>query len=347
MTDMTTRASAGLATIETYEARIALYKEQIVGGYIGIGRTLIEAKAVGVVPHGQWEAWATERTGLSVRQVQRCMQAAREIDEQSPLARLDMSKALLLLSSGLDEGKRDEIGAAAAEEQVSVSELRRRIEEARAAERAVASRQSARMEEQHRDEIRRIREEERVKSTNNAELVAARRTENLRKLLQQRDKELDQAEADKAAAEDAARLAQRTAEATAKAASAGEITQLRARLDKADADRRAAQQELLTLKSAHAAAAASGSDVRGLTADRFVRATRAYLAEVAELPYMGSALAHADAETRYAYEQQLRRLGDWLQAAQQAMKIRVIEMDKDLDELMRDGLFDAEVLADV
>ena len=34
----------GLMTLADYEARIHLYKEQIGVGYIGIGRTLIEAK---------------------------------------------------------------------------------------------------------------------------------------------------------------------------------------------------------------------------------------------------------------------------------------------------------------
>lgn len=371
MTDLTTTRQK-LATIHTFEARIDLYKEQIVGGYIGIGRTLIEAKAAGVVPHGQWETWATEHTGMSARNVQRCMQIAREIDEESPLARLDMSKALLLISSGLDEDRRDEIGAAAAEEQVSVTELKRRIEDARA-----AGREQARMEHaievgetkrRHEQELRRLRDEARE--------TATRQTEHYQTLLNARDQQIRQADAriEAAAAsakEDNARaleaqagayrqmIAQRDAQlqevdariaaavSDAEAASQAEVAQLRARLDKADADRRAAQQELLTLKSARAATAASGADQAGLTAERFARATRAYLAEVAELPYMGTALGSMEAAGRDAYLQQLRRLADWLQAAQQALQVTYVDVDKDLDELMRDGLFDAEVLAGV
>jgi hypothetical protein len=64
---------------------------------------LNEAKAAGVVPHGQWEAWVTETTGLTPRQAQRCMKAATEIRDGSAMAQLEMSKALLLLGSGLDE----------------------------------------------------------------------------------------------------------------------------------------------------------------------------------------------------------------------------------------------------
>ena len=368
MIDLTTTRQE-LATIHTYEARIDLYKEQIVGGYIGIGRTLIEAKAAGVVPHGQWETWATEHTGMSARNVQRCMQIAREIDEESPLARLDMSKALLLISSGLDEDRRDEIGAAAAEEQVSVTELKRRIEDARA-----AGREQARMEHaievgetkrRHEQELRRLRDEARE--------TATRQTEHYQTLLNARDQQIRQADAriEAAAAsarEDNARaleaqagayrqmIAQRDAQlqevdariaaavSDAEAASQAEVAQLRARLDKADADRRAAQQELLTIKSTRAASAAAGVEAQGLNLDRFIRATRSYLMEVGELPYMGTALANADGDTRYGYQQQLQRIADWLHAAQQALKVMVVEPERDLEDLLRDGLFDREVL---
>lgn len=346
MTDLTNPTRA-LVTLETYEARIDLYKKQVAGGYLGIGRTLIEAKASGVVPHGQWEDWATRTTGMAIRHVQRCMQVAREIDESSPLARLDMSKAMLLISSGLEEEKRDALGAAAAEEQVSVSELKRRIEaareETRAAERALASRQSERMQEQHHKEILRVREQERASANSHAEVIAARQVENYRKLLSQRDLDLDRAEAARAAAEAAARDAAQTAEKAAKAASAEEVADLRSRLSKADSDRRAAVQELLTLKSTHASAAAAGKDPQvGLTADRFARATRTYLMEVGELPYMGTALSGADASTRDVYLQQLRRIADWLKLAQLALNTQVIEIEGDLDMVF--GSLDLEVL---
>ncbi len=118
-------------TLADYEARIHLYKEQIGTGYIGIGRTLNEAKAAQVVPHGQWETWVTETTGLTPRQAQRCMQAATEIKDGSALARLEMSKALLLLGSGLDEETREEIAEKAVEEGATVKELREQLRKAK------------------------------------------------------------------------------------------------------------------------------------------------------------------------------------------------------------------------
>ena len=117
------------AVIAGYEARITLYKEQIGTGYIGIGKTLAEAKESGMIPHGQWEAWVEQTTGLNIRQAQRCMQAAAEIKDGSALARLEMSKALMLLSSGLEEAQREEIAEKAAEEGASVRKLQEEIKQ--------------------------------------------------------------------------------------------------------------------------------------------------------------------------------------------------------------------------
>lgn len=124
---MLAEKKTGILTIEGYEARIALYKEQIGTGYIGIGRTLNEAKAAGVVPHGQWESWVERTTGLTIRQAQRCMQAATEIRDGSEMARLEMSKALLLLSSGLEEEEQECLAKRAAEEGATVRELKEEI----------------------------------------------------------------------------------------------------------------------------------------------------------------------------------------------------------------------------
>ena len=136
MTMLANRNEAGALTLADYEARIHLYKEQIGTGYIGIGRTLNEAKAAGAVPHGEWESWVTRVTGLTPRQAQRCMQAATEIRDGSAMARLEMSKALMLLSSGLDEETREEVAEKAAEDGATVRQLKdeiARIRQARAA----------------------------------------------------------------------------------------------------------------------------------------------------------------------------------------------------------------------
>ena len=127
MTEALTMNETRVLTVADYEARIHLYKEQIGIGYIGIGRTLNEAKESGLVPAGQWEAWMVDVTGLTVRQAQRCMQAAREIKDGSAMARLEMSKAMRLLSSGLDEDQREELAAKASQDELTVKELEAEI----------------------------------------------------------------------------------------------------------------------------------------------------------------------------------------------------------------------------
>lgn len=136
MTMLAKETEGRVLALADYEARIHLYKEQIGTGYIGIGRTLNEAKEAGVVPHGQWETWVTRTTGLTPRQAQRCMQAATEIRDGSALARLEMSKALMLLGSGLEEEAREEIAKQAAEEGATVKALREEIRKAKEAQEA-------------------------------------------------------------------------------------------------------------------------------------------------------------------------------------------------------------------
>ena len=131
MTMLANRTETRALTLADYEARIHLYKEQIGTGYIGIGRTLLEAKEAKVVPHGQWESWVTETTGLTPRQAQRCMQAATEIKDGTAMARLEMSKALLLLSSGLDAEQQEEIAGKAVEEGATVKDLREQLRKAK------------------------------------------------------------------------------------------------------------------------------------------------------------------------------------------------------------------------
>ena len=136
MTMLANRTETRALTLADYEARIHLYKEQIGVGYIGIGRTLNEAKTAGVVPHGQWESWVTETTGLTPRQAQRCMKAATEIRDGSAMAQLEMSKALMLLGSGLDADAQEAIAAQAAEEGATVRALKEEIRKAKEAQEA-------------------------------------------------------------------------------------------------------------------------------------------------------------------------------------------------------------------
>lgn len=169
-----TEKNGRVLTVADYEARIEIYKEQIGTGYIGIGKTLIEAKESGAVAHGEWEPWVERVTGLTMRQAQRCMQAAREIREGSAMARLEMSKAILLLQSGLDEETREEIAGRAGAEGATVRQLRQEITEAR---------EKLRAQEQESAEAVRALKGQLVQSTG----AAAEIRQALKKAEQERD----------------------------------------------------------------------------------------------------------------------------------------------------------------
>lgn len=154
-----TEERASQLGLADYEARIRIYKEQAVSGFLGIGRTLNEAKASGVVPHGEWESWVERTTGMAIRQAQRCMQAAQEITPGSALERLDMSKAILLLSSGLDAEQQEALAGKAAEDGASVralkEEIRRlKLEKVQEAGAAAEIRTALRNAESERDQLK-------------------------------------------------------------------------------------------------------------------------------------------------------------------------------------------------
>lgn len=68
-----------------------------------IGNLLNQAKNEGVVPHGEWTAWATTHSGLNERGVQLAMRQARELAQDSPLLELDDSKINALIRIPAEE----------------------------------------------------------------------------------------------------------------------------------------------------------------------------------------------------------------------------------------------------
>lgn len=99
------------AVIETNLERC---RDRAAQNLVEIGRWLNAAKEEGVVPHGQWTAWVQEHAGMNERTAQRCMQAARELPEGSPLESLGLAKirALLTLPECEREQAARDMGAA-------------------------------------------------------------------------------------------------------------------------------------------------------------------------------------------------------------------------------------------
>ena len=132
------------ATLARIETGIRTAAQNVVQGYLTIGSYLNEAKGRKIVPHGQWEDWVLYNTGLSLRQAQQLMKAAREIPEGSAMAALPLSKARVILHLP-DAEERETLAKRATEENLTVRNLEEQIKqltndvsEARKSERRMA-----------------------------------------------------------------------------------------------------------------------------------------------------------------------------------------------------------------
>lgn len=89
---------------KTYiETNLEQCKKNIALSMWQIGNLLNQAKDEGVVPHGEWTAWATTHSGLNERGVQLAMRQARELAQDSPLLELDDSKINALIRIPAEE----------------------------------------------------------------------------------------------------------------------------------------------------------------------------------------------------------------------------------------------------
>lgn len=95
------------------EMRIEMHRDSAAGSLLEVGRWLNAAKDERIVPHGQWTAWVKEHAWMNERTAQKWMQAARELPEGSPLARLEITKiqSLMLLPAEEREDFAEQIGA--------------------------------------------------------------------------------------------------------------------------------------------------------------------------------------------------------------------------------------------
>ena len=329
-------------TLADYEARIHLYKEQIGVGYIGIGRTLLEAKEAKVVPHGQWEAWVTQTTGLTARQAQRCMQAATEIKDGSALARLEMSKALMLLGSGLDEAAKEEIAQKAADEGATVKELRERIkqqqEELKTAQR-IAADETGRVT---KAKLEALDAKEAAQSMESALREVSKENERLRGQLEgvqeyvedQKAKAAEQARKEAAAAsrERILELEKNKGRLIDDISHAGErerglrqeLKELRADLAAAEAREEKRAAELEQLRHEHQRRAmedARGLSTSGLTGFDLAAAVRAFIGSAGVLPQMGATLRACSAQERETIRQNIETVAAWVDSARAALGV--------------------------
>lgn len=116
------------------ETNLEQCKKNIALSMWQIGNLLNQAKDEGVVPHGEWTAWATAHSGLNERGVQLAMRQARELAQDSPLLELDDSKINALIRIPAEEreafaARIDAENATSREVTEAVAQYRRELDE--------------------------------------------------------------------------------------------------------------------------------------------------------------------------------------------------------------------------
>lgn len=285
------------AQLAVIEYRIHDHMTNAAGHLLGVGQCLNEAKAAGLVPHGEWEAWVARNTGFTVRQAQRMMSAARQVPEGSALAQLEFTKiqACLQLPSA------DAAEAMAQRAQDEGLTLRQLQEEVR-------------------------REKQR------ADKAEAKRLEvegNLRSHDAQAAHERKQLRAKLADAE--ARAAQAAAAGSISPEAQAQIDQLRAELEDAEAMierqaelRQQAQQELLNYQAQAARGEVPAPDT-GMTPMELAAAVRAFVGTAGVLPHMGISLAHAPAADKQEMWAYVDMMAEWVEGARRALQAVCID----------------------
>ena len=279
------------------EYRIHEHMQNAAGHLLGVGQCLNEAKASGLVPHGEWENWVARNTGFTLRQAQRMMSAARQVPEGSAMAQLPFTKiqACLQLPSAED---REAMAKRAADEDMTLRQLQEEVKKAN--------------QRADHAEARRLEVEGNLRSH---DAQAAHERKQLREQL--------------AAAE--ARAAQAGQPQGISPEAQQQIDKLRAELDDAEAMverqaelRQKAQQELLNYQ-AQAARGDIPQSSNGMTPGELADAVRAFVGAAGVLPHMGMVLAQTpDAAKRemWAY---VDMVAEWVEGARRALETRIVE----------------------
>ena len=293
--------------LHAIEVRIAMHIQEARRNCLEVGLDLCKAKDSDLVPFGRWEQWVYDNTGLSKRQAERLMAAAREVPEGSTLAKLDLSKITEILA--LPEPEREGMAERVMSENLTVKKLREEIARER------------KRSDQALDKYNKGLEE---KKNLNAELSDARHRLNAAQEIQRRMKEDHQQTVDALQLELNEALSRRPAGVSPEAQA--QIDQLTQELADAEAYaeeqarlRQQAQQELL-----NASVGRGDSGARpAFGPENLEAAVRAFLGEVGVMMYMDTEFATMNDIAKAGMRKQLAMVDDWLRRVQQLMNTRV------------------------
>lgn len=301
------QAAATLVSLANIEYRIATHMQGAYREFLAVGRCLNEAKEAELVPHGEWESWVRRNTGMSERQAQKLMQAARAVTPGSAMAQLPISKIQALLT--LPEPEREDMAKVALSENLSLRQLqmevRKQTQAAQAAEKEA---------DKAREASRRImkRREEDLEKANKI----ARKNEDLHDKIKQLELKLQGMheiyERDVWAAKEQGGISE---EAQAEIDRKGEeIAELEALLAEQSRLRQEAQEAMLRQESERA----RSGDMYAPSFDpeRLALAVRTFLGVCGVLPHMAAVLKDRERQEMRPFVDQLAA---WCEGAYKAL----------------------------
>lgn len=295
------------ATLARIETGIRTAAQNVVQGYLTIGNYLNEAKGRKIVPHGQWEDWVLYNTGLSLRQAQQLMKAAREIPVGSAMAALPLSKARVILHLP-DAEEREALAKKATEENLTVRNLEEKVRqltenvsEARKSEHEMA--QAVQQAQDMREQLakdRKILEDDRRKMLQ-AQQEHQAEIERLRTALMQAEQQKQSTGISPEARQQIDALRQELADAE-------EYAERQAVL------RQEAQQQLLKQQSQAICDVDRLPDTLDLAA-----AVRVFIGAAGVFPHMSTTLANMDESKRRELMGYVDMIADWVDGAKAAL----------------------------
>ncbi len=308
---------ASIVTLQTIEYRIAIHMQGAYSEMLEVGRCLDEAKESGLVPHGQWEEWVRRNTGMSERQAQKLMQAARSVHAGSAMERLPISKIQAILT--LPEPEREPMAEKAAGGDMSLRALQEEIRRLKLGADAKAQKLETQLKAAKRD----------AEAYLAAKHSLERGERDLRDQLKFRRADIDRLEKELEDAKAAAPKTGISPEAQA------EIDRLTEELRDAEAyaerqaeERQSAQSALLSTQ-AQAARGETSADGLRLTASDMAAAVRSFIGAVGVMPHMGMALAWAGEAERRDMLQYVDMVAAWVDGARRALGTVIISGDSE------------------
>lgn len=292
--------TAAMVTLRLIEDRISNHMQDACMNLLQVGRCLVQAKEMNLVPHGEWEDWVRRNTGMSERSAQRLMQAARSVPKGSAMERLPVSKIQAILA--LPEGEREGMAEKAEAEDMTVQELRRQIQQMQAADTEKTRQLNA------------LRERFQAQAKRNGELAESRAAaEKHSEILEKR---LDEMNA--SAANEISPRAQ------------AEIDRLRAELTEAE-DYAAQQADLRQEAQAALMNYRQGQDgdaqpYRRFDAGDLAAAVNSFIGSAGVICHMGAEISRMDGLARADISMQIGRIAEWLEGARRAMQVEVLDI---------------------